>query len=94
MSVLNYLKPRKIEHSDMLSQTVPRQGKKAAQEDLASQRGLRWPNPLKTIHITLGKDVGIILLYNALIYTAFYDVTASLPSQFQKIYGFNELQIG
>lgn len=36
----------------------------------------------------------MLLLYNSLVYTAFYDVTASLPSQFGKIYDFNELQIG
>ena len=94
MSLLNYLKSRRIEHDDALSRTVSRQENKAAQAELASRRKLRWPNPLKTVHIILEKDVGMILLYNALIYTAFYDVTASLPSQFQEIYGFNELQIG
>lgn len=94
MSLLNYLKSRKIEHDDALSRTVSRQEKKAIQAELASRRKLRWPNPLKTVHIMLEKDVSMILLYNALIYTAFYDVTASLPSQFQEIYGFNELQIG
>ena len=94
MSLLNYLKSRRIEHDDALSRTVSRQEKKAARAELASRRKLRWPNPLKTVHIILEKDVGMILLYNALIYTAFYDVTASLPSQFQEIYGFNELQIG
>ena len=94
MSLLNYLETRKIEHSGSLSRTTSRQAKKAAQAELASKRKLRWPNPLKTVHIILEKDVGIVLLYNSLVYTAFYDVTASLPSQFQEIYGFNELQIG
>ncbi|KAM0796071.1 chloramphenicol resistance protein [Usnea florida] len=78
MSLLNYLKTRNIEHDDALNRT----------------RKLRWPNPLKTIHIILEKDVGLLLFYNSLVYTAFYDVTASLPSQFAEIYGFNELQIG
>ena len=94
MSVLNYVKSRKIENSETLSRTRSRQDAKAAQAELASKRRLRWPNPLKTIHIILEKDVGILLLYNGLIYTAFYDVTASLPSLFTEIYGFNELQIG
>lgn len=52
------------------------------------------PNPLKTIHIILEKDVGMLLLYNSLVYTAFYDVTASLLSLFAEIYDFNDLQIG
>ena len=94
MSLLNYLKTRKAEHGDALSGTASRQEKKMAQAELASKRKLRWPNPLKTAHIILEKDIGILLLYNSLIYTAFYDVSASLPSQFLEIYGFNELQIG
>lgn len=36
----------------------------------------------------------MLLLYNSLVYTTFNDVTASLPSLFAEIYGFNDLQIG
>ena len=94
MSLLNYLKTHKLEHDDALNRTVSCQEAKVAQAELAKKRKLRWPNPLKTIYIILEKDVGMVLLYNSLVYTAFYDVTASLPSQFAEIYGFNELQIG
>ncbi|KAL2036526.1 hypothetical protein N7G274_010756 [Stereocaulon virgatum] len=94
MSMLNYLKTRRNEYRDSSSRTASCQERKAAQAELASKRKLRWPNPLKTVDIILEKDVGMLLLYNSLVYTAFYDVTASLPSQFQEIYGFNELQIG
>ena len=94
MSVLNYLHSRKIEHNDALSRTASRQEKKKAQADLASKRHLRWPNPLKTIHIILEKDMGVLLVYNSLVYTAFYDVTASLPYLFADTYGFNDLQVG
>ncbi|MCJ1301579.1 hypothetical protein MMC08_004380 [Hypocenomyce scalaris] len=94
MSLLNHLENRRINNSDELSRTVSRQELKLAQAALTNKRKLRVPNPLKTVHIMLEKDVGLILLYNGLIYTAFYDVTASLPSQFAAIYGFNDLQIG
>lgn len=94
MSLLNYLQSRKVEHNDTLNRTVSRQEKRSAQAELANKRKLRWPNPLRTIHIVVEKDVGLILLYNSLVYTAFYDVTASLPSLFAQIYGFNDLQIG
>ena len=94
MSLLNYLRTRRIEHNSALNRTVSRQEMEAAQAELAGKRKLRWPNPLKTVHIILEKDVGLLLLYNSLVYTAFYDVTASLPSLFAEIYGFNELQIG
>ena len=94
LSLVDYRKTRKIEHCDALNRTRSRQEAKAAQAELTKKRKLRWPNPLKTVHIILEKDVGVLLLYNSLVYTAFYDVTASLPSQFAEIYGFNELQIG
>ena len=94
MSVLNYLRWKRVEHDEVLNRTQSRQGKKAAQIELASKRKLRWPNPLRTIHIILEKDVGMLLFYNSLIYTAFYDVMATIPSLFADIYGFNDLQIG
>ena len=94
MSVLNYLESRKTKRDDELSRTISRQEKKAVQAALARNRKFRWPNPLRTVHIVLEKDVGIILLFNSLIYTAFYDITASLPSLFAQIYDFNDLQIG
>jgi MFS family permease len=40
------------------------------------------------------KDMAVVLIYNALIYTAFYDIIASIPELFQEIYHFNDLQIG
>ncbi|KAI9821099.1 MAG: hypothetical protein M1827_003833 [Pycnora praestabilis] len=94
MSLLNYLKVRKDSKTDGLNRTVSREQKRLAQAHLASQRKLRFPNPLKTIHIILEKDVGMILFYNSLIYTAFYDVISTIPSLFQEIYGYNDLQIG
>ena len=94
MPLLNYAKSRKVKNNSVLSRTVSREEIEAVQADLASKRKLRWPNPLKTVYIVLEKDVGLLLLYNSLVFTAFYDVTASLPSQFAEIYGFNELQIG
>lgn len=48
---------------------------------------------MKVIHIILEKDVGLILLYNSLVYTALYDVTATIPSLFAEIYAFNDLLI-
>ena len=91
MSLINYLETRKGKPSDSLERTVSQDHDRAV---LASQRKLRWPNPLNTIHIVLEKDVGIMLFYNGLIYCAFYDLNSSTPSLFKEIYGFNDLQIG
>ena len=94
MSLLNYLETKKIAQSEEPSRTVARAEKLKAQEELGRHRKLRWPNPLRTIHILLEKDVGLLLLYNSLVYTAFYAITASIPYVFAQTYGFNDLQIG
>lgn len=60
----------------------------------AAKGKLYWPNPLKTMRLLLEKDVALILFYNSLIYTAYYDIMASLPALFSEIYGFNNLQVG
>ena len=94
MSLLNYLDSRKIHRNKSLSQVNLYLAKKAAQAELASKRKLRLPNPLKAISIIFEKDVGALLLYFGITYTAMYTVMASIPSLFAQIYGFNELQIG
>lgn len=55
---------------------------------------LQSPNPFRTIQMIGEKDIAVVLFYNALIYTAFYDLTASIPSLFAQIYHLSSLQIG
>ncbi|KAI9760273.1 MAG: hypothetical protein M4579_001787 [Chaenotheca gracillima] len=93
MSLLNYLELRKS-RADGLDRTVSREENRRMQSELASKRKLRFPNPLRTIYIILEKDVGVILFFNSIIYTGYYTITASLPTIFQEIYGFNNLQLG
>jgi len=95
MSLLDFLRFRREAASeDVLSRTATAEGRRQAQAELAKTRKLRFPNPLKTIHIIMEKDVGVVLLYNSLIYTAFYDIMATIPSLYKEIYGFNDLQVG
>lgn len=96
MPVIEWLKFRKQEaaYEDGLTLTATAEGKRLAQAELAKGRKLRWPNPMKTLHIVMEKDVAMVLFFNALIYTAFYDVVATIPSLFAEIYGYNDLQIG
>ena len=96
MSLLNYLQMRRPESTEETEgqRTISNQDLKKAQQELAKKRKLRWPNPLTTLKVAYEKDVGLILLYNSLVYTAFYDVATSVPSLFQQIYGYNDLQIG
>lgn len=82
------------EAANGLSRPETAEGHRRAQAELARGRKLRWPNPLRTVRIIMEKDMAVVLIYNALIYTAFYDIMASMPSLFQEIYRFNDLQIG
>jgi len=95
MTFLEWRRLRKQEKSEGgLSRTATAEGRRLAQAELARGRKLRFPNPLTAIHIIMEKDVAVVLFYNALIYTSFYDIMASLPQLFQEIYGFNDLQVG
>ena len=38
--------------------------------------------------------MAVVLFYNALVYTAFYDIMASIPQLFCETYHLNDLQIG
>jgi len=94
MPLIEWFKLWRQEKKHGLSRTATAQSRRLAQEQLAKGRKLRWPNPLKTIHIILEKDMAVVLFYNSLLYTAFYDIVASIPQLFQEIYHFNDLQIG
>lgn len=95
MTVVEWLRARKdAKSSDGLSRSNTAEGRRIAQAELAKGRKLRWPNPLKTVHIIMEKDMAVVLLYNSLIYTAFYDIMATVPNLYAQIYNFNDLQIG
>ncbi|KAK0650386.1 Quinidine resistance protein 1 [Lasiodiplodia hormozganensis] len=95
MSVLNWLSVRKAAKKDnSISRTVSRESNRIAQQRLARSRKLRWPNPLNTMKLIREPDVGLLLFYNSLVYTAFMDVAASAPFLFTATYSLNDLQIG
>lgn len=51
-------------------------------------------NPLFTLKICADKEASIVLLANGIAFAGHYAVAAALPSQFEDIYGFNDLKIG
>lgn len=55
---------------------------------------LRFPNPLRALAIACDKGVGLIILYNSLLYLVFIISVATLSTQFKNIYHYNDLQIG
>ncbi|TVY48708.1 Itaconate transport protein [Lachnellula occidentalis] len=95
MTVVEWFRLRKqLKSVDGLSRSVTAEDLRSQQAALARRRKLRFPNPLKTVYIIMEKDMAVVLFYNALIYTAFYDMISSIPQLFAEIYGFNDLQIG
>lgn len=92
MSLMNYLAVRKVRResattSDNGSITEP-----GVHQHLKTRR--RFPNPFTTFKVLLDRSNALLLIYNGLIFACFYDILATVPSQFARIYGFNDLQIG
>lgn len=54
----------------------------------------RFPNPLASLHILFDKLNACILLYNAFLFSAFYQLSSSIPSQFAAIYHLDDLHLG
>lgn len=95
MTIFEWLRFRKEDKAgNELTRTATSERRRLAQAELARGRKLRWPNPLKTVHIVMEKDMAVVLFYNAIIYTAVYDIMASIPKLFHETYNFNDLEIG
>ncbi|KAE8387453.1 major facilitator superfamily domain-containing protein [Aspergillus alliaceus] len=54
----------------------------------------RRPSPLETFKICGEKETAIILLFIALLFCGYATALSTLPSQLERKYGFNSLQIG
>ncbi|KAI7779539.1 hypothetical protein LA080_000728 [Diaporthe eres] len=62
-------------------------------DELARARKLRFPNPLAPITLLLQRECGWALLYSSILACSFYATLALIPSQFGRIYSFNELEV-
>lgn len=62
--------------------------------DLPPKPKLRFPNPLRALAVACDKGVGLVILYNSLLYLVFIISVATLSTQFKAIYGYNDLEIG
>lgn len=85
-SLPSYLRERKLKKQGVIAGLEKR-------DELAKHRHLRFPNPLSTLKIIFTKGAGLILLSNAILFSCYYMVSASLPSQFALHYGLNDVQI-
>ncbi len=62
-------------------------------DELARKRKPRFPNPLETVKIVFTKEAGFALGYIGVVCCGYYATTALIPSQFGRVYGFNQIQI-
>ena len=65
----------------------------AQQEACAKEYWVRFPNPLSTLVIVADKEAGLLLFCNGFVVACLVAVSTGVPSQFQEIYGFNELEV-
>ena len=63
-------------------------------ESVRKNYHLAFPNPLSTLRIVTDKEAAIVLFCSGLIFACLYATTTAIPSQFGRIYGFDELKLG
>lgn len=68
--------------------------KQATQREVIQNRRLRIPNPLSTLIIASDKSSRLIILCGGLVIACLYALNTGIPSLFQQLYHFNDLQIG
>ncbi|QSS62746.1 MFS transporter [Histoplasma capsulatum] len=88
ISVITHLARKSVRRTEDSSVTFQ------APTDAPRRPKLRFPNPIKSLVILREKDTLIILLTNAIMIGAFYDINVSVTSLFHDIYGYNDFQIG
>lgn len=94
MTVTSYLRARKARRLEGSLTTYNSNNNNNNTSYTPSKRKIGFPNPIKTLAIVFQKDVFIILFCNAILFAAFYDVSASVTAIYSKQYGLDDLQIG
>ncbi|POS74004.1 MFS transporter [Diaporthe helianthi] len=69
-------------------------GEKSSGDHASANKRMQWPNPLRTLVIWTHKDMSMLLLFNAMVFTAIFMALTILSTSFVDIYGLNQLQIG
>lgn len=57
-------------------------------------RGRDFVNPFMTLRICADKEAGIVLFANGIMFAGYQAMVSAIPSQFQQLYGFDDLHIG
>ena len=62
-------------------------------DELTRKKKIGFPNPLKTGKIVFTKEAGFALGYVGIVCFGYYAIATLIPSQFGRVYGFNQIQI-
>ncbi|ETN41999.1 uncharacterized protein HMPREF1541_03938 [Cyphellophora europaea CBS 101466] len=89
MSLMNYLAVRKARRSQSEGDIPPPDTSRFPARPKA-----HFPNPLSSLRLVFDKLNACLLFYNAFLFSAFYQVSSSIPSQFAAIYHFDDFHLG
>ncbi|CBF79702.1 putative MFS efflux transporter [Aspergillus nidulans FGSC A4] len=72
------------------------QAEGAAPDNQQSKRRKKpgLPNPLTPLRLLAHFPTSLVLLSNGLVFASYYAVTAGIPSQFARIYGLSDMEVG
>jgi multidrug resistance protein len=80
---------------DLLPSTKRRRAATGApQQSSGSPNRGRFVNPFTTLKICADKEAGVVLFANGIVFAGYYALVGAIPSQFQELYDFNDLDIG
>ncbi|KAK4144463.1 major facilitator superfamily domain-containing protein [Dichotomopilus funicola] len=80
---------------DLLPSTKRRRASELAAHGSAGiAKSRSFVNPFLTLKICADKEAGIVLLANGIIFAGYYALVSAIPSQFERLYGFDDLRIG
>ncbi|KAJ9137469.1 Quinidine resistance protein 2 [Pleurostoma richardsiae] len=62
----------------------------------ASRKKLKvqFGNPFTALILLFEKELGLLLAYSAIVFAGFYAIATTMPSQFSRLYGFDDLKVG
>ena len=87
MSLLDYLALRRARRDS-------NSGVTRAEPNSTLRQRRKGFNPFASIQLLADKETATLVLSTGLLFAAFYDIMATIPSLFARIYGFNDSQIG
>jgi hypothetical protein len=61
--------------------------------DRIQSHKIKFTNPIQTLVVIFGMEVGLILFAIAIAFASYDAIISSIPSQFDIIYGYNDIQI-